>query len=192
MNSLKTIIHTLFKRHLFVTNVVSCGGLLFLGDGIVQTIEKTHARKTKEDIVPHDFQRSGRMFIIGLMLGPFNHFWYKMLDKYIIGTGIKMVTKKIAADQAVAGPFFCTTFLIASGLLEGKPLKECFAEWKAKFITIYIADWCVWPPAQMINFYFLPTEFRVVYVSMVTLCWNSFLSYIKHKDIHLEEKKAMK
>lgn len=63
MNSLKTIIHTLFKRHLFVTNVVSCGGLLFLGDGIVQTIEKTHARKTKEDIVPHDFQRSGNLLM---------------------------------------------------------------------------------------------------------------------------------
>lgn len=60
------------------------------------------------------FDITGRMFIIGLMLGPFNHFWYKMLDKYIIGTGIKMVTKKIAADQAVAGPFFCTTFLIGN------------------------------------------------------------------------------
>lgn len=29
----------------------------------MQTIEKTHARKTKEDIVPHDFQRSGNLLM---------------------------------------------------------------------------------------------------------------------------------
>ena len=55
---------------------------------------------------------SGRMLVIGLILGPFNHHWYRLLDQFVTGSGLKVVAKKIAADQAVAGPFFCTAFLI--------------------------------------------------------------------------------
>lgn len=42
-------------------------------------------------------------------------------------------------------------------------------------------DCCVWPPAQYINFHFIPARFRSIYVSSITLCWNTFLSYMKHR-----------
>ena len=54
---------------------------------------------------------SGRMIAIGFVLGPFNHYWYTFLDKVLKGSGGTIVLKKIACDQAVAGPFFCTSFL---------------------------------------------------------------------------------
>ena len=34
---------------------------------------------------------------------------------------------------------------------------------------------------QAINFYFVPTQLRMAYINFVTLCFNTFLSYIKHK-----------
>lgn len=189
MNKVKIIVSNLFTRHLFITNVVSCGGLLGIGDSIIQNIDRFHMQQTTGRTKPFDYARTGRMFLIGLFLGPFNHYWYKILDMVVKGSGMKVVVKKIAADQTVAGPFFCTSFLIGSGILEGKSIKACTQEWREKFLTIYMADWCVWPPAQFINFYFLPSHFRVLYVSMVTLCWNTFLSFMKHKDvpyIHLD------
>lgn len=181
-NSVKTVVNNLYTKHLLVTNVATCGTLLALGDFIVQNIEKKYVKDTQGRVVNYSFQRTGRMFVIGLALGPFNHFWYRFLDQAVTGTGLQVVAKKIAVDQAVAGPFFCTAFLLGSGLLEGKPIGGCFREWKEKFLTIYLADWCIWPPTQFMNFYFLPSRFRVAYVASVTLCWNTFLSFMKHKE----------
>ena len=51
------------------------------------------------------------------------------------------------------------------------------------FLSPFQTDWSVWPAAQFINFYFLPTHYRVLYVTAVTTAYNVFLSHIKHKDM---------
>jgi hypothetical protein len=53
----------------------------------------------------------GRLFCLGITFGPLTHVWYNVvLERIIVGTGNKMVFKKILADQFVAGPFFCSSF----------------------------------------------------------------------------------
>lgn len=44
-------------------------------------------------------------------------------------------------------------------------------------------DWCVWVPTQFINFYFVPVKYQVFYINAVTMLYNIFLSYIKHRDV---------
>ena len=41
-------------------------------------------------------------------------------------------------------------------------------------------EWLVWPPAQAINFFFVPLHFRVIYCSSIELIWSMVLSYLKH------------
>lgn len=49
------------------------------------------------------------------------------------------------------------------------------------FILQFQASWCVWPPAQLLLFKFLPAERRFRYLAGVTFCWNFFLSWYTHK-----------
>ena len=58
---------------------------------------------------------------------------------------------------------------------------SCWREFKAKFPTIYAFDWLIWPPSQAVNFLLIPSQYRVLYVNGVTVLWDIFLSYIKHK-----------
>ncbi|GAB1601567.1 mpv17 2 [Argonauta hians] len=178
LSNARNAVKKIFAKYLLLTNTATCGGLLALGDAVTQKFEHWGQDPTT---FKHDWARTGRMFTVGLFMGPPTHFWYSFLDKMLVGKTGKTVVKKILADQAVAAPYFCTTFLIGMSLMEGKTWKASVAEWKGKFLTIYKMDWMIWPPSQFVNFYFLPTQYRVLYVSCITLGWNTLLSYIKHK-----------
>ncbi|XP_042882459.1 mpv17-like protein 2 [Penaeus japonicus] len=178
----------LFGRYLWVTNTVSCGVLLGVGDGIQQQVERARGVSTSER---YDWARTGRLFLVGLSQGPPHHVFYVWLDKVLPKKNAKTVFKKIMADQFIAAPFFAVTFFLFAGLLEGKTLPEAWKEFKLKFPAVYLFDWFIWPPTQAINFYFVPLQYRVVYINCVTVIWDVFLSYMKHKDQVKKQEKEL-
>lgn len=68
----------MFGRYLWVTNTVSCGGMLAIGDCIQQQLE--HVRGVGTD-PNYDWKRTGRLFLVGLSQGPPHHIFYLWLDK---------------------------------------------------------------------------------------------------------------
>ncbi|KAK2179291.1 hypothetical protein NP493_501g02002 [Ridgeia piscesae] len=169
------------SRYLFVTNTVSYGVLMTAGDAAVQGIERVLARSKGKPLADYDWRRTGRLGGTGLLLGPFNHVWYAFLDRVLPGCNTATVLRKILSDQLIASPFFAFAFFAGTGTLEGQPVREMLVEFKKKFWAVYKADWTLWPTAQAINFYFLPPQFRVLYVGIVTCAWDGFLSYVKHE-----------
>lgn len=165
-------VKTSFGKNLLLTNTLSSGGLLVVGDLIQQRAEG------RERI---DRARSLRMLTVGLSQGPPHHYWYLYLDRFLPGKAPLTICKKILADQIFAAPFFAVTFIYGASLLEGHSPSQCWAEFCTKFPTIYLFDWVIWPPSQAINFWLVPTQFRVLYVNLVTVLWDVFLSYMKHK-----------
>ena len=101
------------------------------------------------------------------MYGPPHHYWYLYLDKLLPGKSKAVVIKKILADQAIAAPFFAVTFIYGAGLLEGNSPRECWAEFKHKFPTIYLFDWMFWPPSQACNFLYVPSKYRYCQMNAV-------------------------
>jgi len=157
------------------------------GDMAVQQITRYRHHKQGGSRVKHDWIRTGRLTLIGLCLGPLNHGWYRFLDRAYPSIQAAAIGKKILLDQIIASPLLIVFFLTGSGLMQKQTLSECGEEIRNKFITIYKADWLIWPAAQTINFLFLPPQYRVLYVAMVTLFYDGFLSYMKHEDPFHEE-----
>lgn len=166
-------------RALLVTNTLGCGALMAAGDGARQAWEM-RARPGQA----FDPRRSARMLAVGCTMGPGLHFWYLWLDRLLPAAGprgLRPALGKVLVDQVVASPVLGVWYFLGLGSLEGQTLSESCAELRAKFWEFYKADWCVWPAAQLVNFLFVPAQFRVTYINGLTLGWDTYLSYLKYR-----------
>lgn len=162
-------------KYLIYTNVTISVTLSAVGDIIEQQYEIY--KKEQEKL---DMKRTLHMACSGAALGVLCHNWYKILDKFIIGKTTDMVIKKLLLDQVIFSPIMIITFFGSVALFEDDPYQNFKEEVQDKFITLYRAEWMVWPPAQIINFYFLPTRFRVLYDNTISLGYDVYTSQVKH------------
>ncbi|XP_022088869.1 protein Mpv17-like isoform X3 [Acanthaster planci] len=152
------------------------GLLMGLGDAICQqAIEKAGLKK-------HDVIRTVRQASFGLVIGgPLLFAWYRTLDKVIKGTGVIKALKSVAVDQMVMPPIFLTLFYSAIGLTSGLSPAEVVDKLKQNMKPTLITNYKIWPAAQVINFYFVPLQHRVLTANFVALFWNIYLSWMANK-----------
>lgn len=170
----KLFINTAFSKYLLCTNVVISATLSGLGDVTEQKYEILTG-----ELDGWDFRRARKMTMSGASVGLVCHFWYGFLDRQIVGHTVGAVAKKIVIDQVIGSPLSLATFFITVSLLEGKSFCD-IESIKDKAIKLYIAEWVIWPPAQFINFYFLPTKFRVLYDNTISFGYDIYTSYVTH------------
>ncbi len=89
--------------------------------------------------------------------------------------------KKILVDQVIFSPVNISMFLVIMGWQEGMKTKEIVEDLKDKGKDLLVAEWIIWPPAQMINFFLLPTRFRVLYDNTISLGFDYYYSYVKYR-----------
>ncbi|XP_034478042.1 mpv17-like protein 2 isoform X2 [Drosophila innubila] len=146
------------KKFLLYTNIGISISLSMLGD----TLEQSYERFTG-DIVGWDRTRTVRMGISGLT------------------RTLQTVVRKILLDQFICSPFYISVFFLTMGILEHKSWLEVQEEIKDKAITLYKAEWTVWPAAQFINFFFVAPKYRVFYDNTVSLGYDVYTSKVKYK-----------
>lgn len=176
VSHLKKAVKVAFSdKYLLYTNISLSISLSSLGDIIEQQYEIYIGEQEKIDP-----KRTMHMAFSGAAVGVLCHYWYKILDRFIIGKTVDMVAKKLLLDQFIFSPIMIITFFGSVAMFEENPYENFKEEVRDKFITLYRAEWMVWPPAQIINFYFLPTKYRVLYDNTISLGYDVYTSQVKH------------
>lgn len=163
------------RKYLLYTNVGISVTLSTTGDFLNQRFQIK-----KKEIDSLDILRSRDVAITGLFIGPFCHYWYLFLDWWIPGRCYRLLAKKVIIDQLVCSPVVIGLFLGITTLLEKKSLTAVKEECFEKGGKLYVAELAVWPPAQLFNFYFLPTHYRVLFDNAISFLFDIYFSRVKY------------
>ncbi|CAN0198374.1 unnamed protein product, partial [Ectocarpus fasciculatus] len=97
-------------------------------------------------------------------------------------------------QKTIWNPIFGVMFFTYLGLAEGKSVDDIQKKIKNDLATAVMGSWTVWIPAHTINFKFVPTSQRLLYINTIQasylgLCssalrqigYNIFLSFLGNK-----------
>ncbi|XP_050530260.1 protein Mpv17 [Daktulosphaira vitifoliae] len=154
------------------TNLVQTGILFGLGDVTAQSIVE------KRKINEIDWLRTVRYASIGCAVGPSLSMWYRSLDRFGTKTTIPIIAKKILTDQLIASPLVNGSIMIMSRVFSGDEWPQIQQKLEDNYVTVILNSYMLWPAVQAVNFSIVPQQYRVLTVQIVSLAWNTYLSYM--------------
>ncbi|XP_022692015.1 protein SYM1-like isoform X1 [Varroa jacobsoni] len=163
-------------KHPTATQVLTTAALMATGDVLSQKfVEK------REHI---NVQRTGRFFFVGCVyVGPVLRTWYPRLEQLISHSAKMRALKMASIDQLVFTPVFLPGFLITLSTFQGKNIDGICETVRTDTVPILLTNWMIWPAAQVINFNFVPLQFRVQFASTIALFWNIYLAWKANQDL---------
>ena len=97
---------------------------------------------------------------------------------------------EVLIDQVFWNPCFSVMFFGYIGLLEMKGLRNVAGKFRNEFVTSVTGSWTVWPLAHLVNFRFVPSAQRVLYINSIQIGYNCFLSIIANRGGKEEKRTA--
>lgn len=85
----------------------------------------------------HDLVRTKNMAMIGMIQGPFNHFFYAFLDRFLPGKTARSIVKKTFLDQVIASPTCLSIFFFGHEMLEQRDFRLMYGEILEKLVETY-------------------------------------------------------
>uniref|UniRef100_A0A0C9S0Q8 TSA: Wollemia nobilis Ref_Wollemi_Transcript_29192_1028 transcribed RNA sequence n=1 Tax=Wollemia nobilis TaxID=56998 RepID=A0A0C9S0Q8_9CONI len=173
-------------------SAVTAASLALTGDTIAQVRDRFISIQTepgiqnssppnKKDIVvahfmKHDWLRALRMTTYGFLLyGPGSQAWYELLDKTFPQQSLRNLSVKVILNQIVLGPCVIAVVFAWNSLWQGK-LKELPDKYRKDAIPTLVYGWKFWTPASLLNFWAVPLQMRVAFMSSCSIFWNFYLS----------------
>merc|ERR1719384_1973091 len=132
-----------------------------------------------------------------LWSGPITHYWYIVLEKMYenIAKSAKIQSPavglivKLTLDSIIFSSVTIAGYFTIRSFLEGTGLKGASEKLKTKFFLTLFGAWKFWPLANAVNFWFVPFQFRVLYMNILSLFWTGWLTYVNSKKISLSTNK---
>uniref|UniRef100_A0A7E4VSH1 Mitochondrial inner membrane protein Mpv17 n=1 Tax=Panagrellus redivivus TaxID=6233 RepID=A0A7E4VSH1_PANRE len=107
---------------------------------------------------------------------PILSIWIKRLER-VKGPSNYAIWKRLALDQLLFAPIFTGTIVFNLRLLEGNGIKSAYKRLCRDYTDIMTNFYKLWPVVQLINYSFVPLNYRVVFIQAVALLWNVYLSF---------------
>lgn len=111
--------------------------------------------------------------------GPLFHWWYKTLETLVARRQLPpriSVALKILLDRLLLTPPFLLFSLGFLQYFQTLDAPQTVASVKNMYAVALWTNWRVWTPAQLINFAYVPLQYRVLFGNLVALWWNVHLS----------------
>ncbi|KAF8950934.1 Protein required for ethanol metabolism [Haplosporangium bisporale] len=175
------------------TQAFTTGVLFGTGDIIAQFLIESKPSKGKDAAVPvtgsWDVARTGRMAIFGAgFAGPVLHHWYKFLDRKIqLSTPFRSLLGRVAVDQLCFAPCFIASFFVGQGFLAGANKQTIQARLEKGYPGALKSNYMVWPAVQLLNFWCVPLQHRLMVVNTFALGWNTYLSHVNQTSRSIEK-----
>ncbi|KZV75264.1 hypothetical protein PENSPDRAFT_673903 [Peniophora sp. CONT] len=127
----------------------------------------------------HDFARTGRLAAYGgVIFGPPVSAWFGILSRLQFSSPAKGVIYRTFLDQTLMAPLAVGTFFTVMPLIEGLGFDESKKRLSTNYAPTLVRNWMVFVPAQLVNFNFVPPQLRFVFIGVISLFWNTYLSAV--------------
>lgn len=157
-----------------LTQSVTTAVLFATGDITAQQLVEKKGAKG------HDVARTARMALYGgCVFGPVATTWFGFLQRNVVFRNKRVeMLSRVACDQLGFAPVMIGVFLGSMATMEGNSAHQRIENvwWPA-----LKANWMLWPLAQTINFTFIPLHHRVLFVNIISIGWNSYLSWVNSR-----------
>lgn len=112
-------------------------------------------------------------------------YWYKFLDwMYGKQNSFRNSTLKTVTDVAFFVPFEIGLCISWVAYFEDQPVK-IMTKLREDFKSVLITSYCIWIPFGFLCFYVIPVQFRALYIGLVSLGWDMYLSFASHNNVKL-------
>lgn len=171
-----------------VKQALTAASLALTGDTIAQlrqrwvknndALSNSHnAKDVIENLLSeHDWLRALRMTSYGFLLyGPGSYAWYQFLELVMPKQTVQNLLIKVLLNQIVLGPMVIAVVFAWNNLWLGR-LSELPNKYQKDALPTLFFGFRFWIPVSILNFWVVPLQTRVAFMSMGSIFWNFYLS----------------
>lgn len=122
----------------------------------------------------------------GALVAPVLGIWYGQLNTMITGTGVGSAVAKTVLDQGFFAPVFVALFLSSLLMLDRTP-ELIGPKLRQDLAPTVVANWSLWIPGQLFNFYFVPASLNLLCSNCISLIWCTYLSWAANRQVQQEK-----
>ena len=104
---------------------------------------------------------------------PYSHYWFLLLERMRVGSTTSMVL-----DQVLWRPITIAWSFVVGAYLNDGSLKNLGTNLREDFLKSFRNGLLIWVPASLINFRYVPSQWRVLFIDLVHFFWDIYLCTI--------------